>query len=106
MNFCTHRLTQPVSRWISAFVVKSSTQDSKQCDTRLENIYKNKMLVLCCQLMWKGMKKMSMNSRIWVAVGTDAKAKTKYDAQPDVSVCDRPVDSAGEWKKLLVVKPG
>jgi hypothetical protein len=39
MNFCTHLVTQPVSRWISDLVVKSSMQESKQWETRLENIY-------------------------------------------------------------------
>jgi hypothetical protein len=38
MNFLTHRDTQPVSRWIRDLVVKSSTQESKQWDTRCENI--------------------------------------------------------------------
>ena len=38
MNFCTHRLTQPCSRAISDFVVKSSMQWSKQRSTREENI--------------------------------------------------------------------
>lgn len=38
INFLTHRDTQPVSRCIRDFVVKSSTQDSKQWFTRFENI--------------------------------------------------------------------
>jgi len=37
--FLTHRETQPDSRWIRDLVVKSSTQESKQWDTRFENIY-------------------------------------------------------------------
>jgi len=38
MNFCTQRLTQPVSRAIRDLVVKSSMQASKQRSTRPENI--------------------------------------------------------------------
>jgi len=38
MNFCTQRLTQPCSRAISDFVVKSSMQWSKQRSTSDENI--------------------------------------------------------------------
>lgn len=38
MNLLTHRDTQPVSRATRDLVVKSSTQDSKQWLTRLENI--------------------------------------------------------------------
>lgn len=38
MNFFTHRETQPDSLWMRDFVVKSSMQESKQWETRLENI--------------------------------------------------------------------
>ena len=44
MNFCTHRCTQPVSRWMMDLVVKSSTQESKQWETRLENICGKRMI--------------------------------------------------------------
>lgn len=38
MNFCTQRLTQPVSREMRDLVVKSSMHESKQRSTRPENI--------------------------------------------------------------------
>jgi len=55
MNFFTHRDTQPVSRWTRDLVVKSSTQESKQWVTRLENMPMNSFICFLSIRVWSSL---------------------------------------------------